>query len=68
MIEWLEQSDSMGFIGVISSCGRFKIRENSYAGFRWCLWENKYRNSRPVGTPAHTLEACIKMAERRANQ
>ncbi|MAL00696.1 MAG: hypothetical protein CL536_00870 [Alcaligenaceae bacterium] len=72
MIEWLEQSDSMGFIGVISSCGRFRIRENAYAGFRWCLWDShtdfKKRTSRPVGSPARTLESAKQMAERMVNQ
>lgn len=71
-IEWQEQSDSMGFIGLISSCGRFRIREHAFPNFRWCLWDSmtdfKKRTSRPVGTPARTLESARRMAERRVNE
>ena len=68
MIEWLEQSDSMGFIGLISSCERFRIREHSYPNFRWCLWEKKADPADLVGTPARTLEECKKMAEQEASR
>lgn len=69
MIEWQEQSDSVGFIVLISSCGRFRIRRQyGIPDFRWCLWDSKKRNSRPVGSPARTLESAQRMAERRVSQ
>ena len=67
-IIWLDQCDSMGVIGVISSCGRFRIREHAFPNFRWCLWDSKKRNARPVGSPARTLESAQRMAERRVSR
>lgn len=66
MIEWLEQSRADGSpIGFKSSCERFRIRRHyGIPDFRWCLWDSKrYRNSRPRGTPARTVEGCKRMAE-----
>ena len=65
MIQWWEVSDSMGFLGLNSSCGRFRIRpQYGIPDFRWCLWDSeRYRNSRPRGTPSRTLESAKEMAQ-----
>jgi len=70
MIEWLEQSYADGSpIGFKSSCERFRIRRQyGIPNFRWCLWDSKKRNARPVGSPARTVESAKKMAERRMNE
>lgn len=66
MIEWIEQSFADGsIISFKSSCERFRIRRQyGITDFRWCLWDSKrYRNSRPRGTPALSVESAKQMAE-----
>lgn len=51
MIEWLEQSDSMGFIGLISSCERFRIREEHPFTGGWRLFDYGGDDVLPCGRP-----------------